>query len=118
MPIHNAIASVAVKDLKAAVTWYARLIRRPADFTPMPGLAESKFDGGGSLQIYQLAERAGKGSVTLAATELDQQIAELKKHGIEPGGPVRNPKVNVVMIKDPDGNSIALAEALAADLAR
>ena len=85
MPIRNAIASVAVKDLKAAVVWYERLIGRRADSTPMPELAEWKFDGGGSLQVYQLAERAGKGSATLAVGELNQYIAELKKHGIDPG---------------------------------
>lgn len=118
MPIRNAIASVAVKDLKAAVVWYERLIGRRADSTPMPELAEWKFDGGGSLQVYQLAERAGKGSATLAVGELNQYIAELKKHGIDPGRVIRNPKVNVIMIKGPDGNSIAIAEALAADLAR
>ena len=40
MTIDNAIASLAVKDLKAAVSWYERVIGRPADSTPMPEVAE------------------------------------------------------------------------------
>ena len=117
MPIRNAIASVAVKDLQSASQWYERLFGRPADSTPMSDVAEWKFDGGW-LQVYRPPERAGRGSVTLAVSSLEQQIADLKKCGIEAGQPMRNPKVNVVMIKDPDGNSIAFAEALDASMAQ
>ena len=40
MSISNAIASVAVKDLKSASQWYERLFGRPPDSRPMPELAE------------------------------------------------------------------------------
>ena len=118
MPIRNAIASVAVSDLKSACQWYERLFGRPADSKPMPEVIEWKFERGGWLQVYQLPERAGRGSVTLAVSSLTQQIGELKKLGIDAGEPMRSPKVNVVMIKDPDGNSIAFAEALDPSMAR
>jgi len=59
MKIDNAIASIAVKDLKAASAWYEKLFGRPADSTPMPEVAEWKFERGGWLQVYELAERAG-----------------------------------------------------------
>jgi hypothetical protein len=68
MSIDNAIASVAVKDLAAAVAWYEALLGRAADSTPMPEVAEWKFPRGGWFQVYQLPERAGNGSVTLAVT--------------------------------------------------
>jgi hypothetical protein len=61
MPIRNAIASVAVKDLKSASQWYERLFGGPADSTPMSEVAEWKFDGGGWLQVYRHPERAGRG---------------------------------------------------------
>ena len=112
MPIHNALASVAVKDLRSSGQWYEKLLGRPADSTPMAEVSEWKFDGGGWLQVYQNAERAGTGSVTLAVRDLDAQVADLRREGIEPGAPMKSPKVNVVMIKDPDGNSIAFAQAL------
>ena len=40
MSIDNALASVAVKNLKVAVAWYEQLMGRPADSTPMPEVAE------------------------------------------------------------------------------
>jgi predicted enzyme related to lactoylglutathione lyase len=117
MSISNALASVAVKDLQSTIPWYEKLIGRPADSRPMPEVAEWKFEGGGWLQVYQNRDRAGTGSVTLAVNDLDEQIAELRKSGIDPGAPMKSPKVNVVMIKDPDGNSIAFAQALDSTMA-
>jgi predicted enzyme related to lactoylglutathione lyase len=111
MSITNALASVAVKDLANSKRWYESLFGREPDTTPMPEVAEWKFEQGGWLQVYQLKERAGAGSVTLAVNSLDDQIAILHRIGIDPGTPIINEKVKVVMIKDPDGNSIAFAEA-------
>jgi predicted enzyme related to lactoylglutathione lyase len=118
MTIRNAIASVPVKDLKAASQWYERLFGRAADSKPMSEVAEWKFEGGGWLQVYQLPERAGKGSVTLAVNDLEEQLGDLKQCGISAPPPMRNDKVTVVMIKDPDGNSIAFAEAIDPSMAR
>ena len=118
MSINNALASVAVKNLQSTLQWYEKLFGRPADSRPMPELAEWKFERGGWLQVYQNEARAGTGSVTLAVTDLDAQIAELRKSGIEPGATMKSPKVNVVMIKDPDGNSIAFAQALDSTMAQ
>jgi hypothetical protein len=74
MKIDNALASLAVKDLKAAAAWYEKLFRRPADSIPMPEVAEWKFERGGWLQVYQLPERASGGSCTLAVTLLSFRI--------------------------------------------
>lgn len=112
MTIMNALASVAVKDLAKSVKYYQKLFGRPADSTPMPEVAEWKFERGGWLQVYQLKERAGAGSVTLAVDSLEDQITTLHKIGIDPGKPMISEKAKVVMIKDPDGNSIAFAEAI------
>ena len=111
MTIKNALAAVAVKDLRASAQWYERLFGRPADSTPMPEVAEWKFSGGGWLQVFQSKERPGTGSFTLAVSDLAEQVAELKRIGIDPGREMGGEKVKVVMIKDPDGNSIAFAEA-------
>jgi len=53
MAIHNAIASLAVKDLKSASQWYERLFGRPPDSKPMPEVVEWKYEAGGWLQVYQ-----------------------------------------------------------------
>lgn len=112
MSITNALASVAVKDLTKSVAWYQTLFDRVPDSTPMPEVAEWKFERGGWLQVYELKERAGAGSVTLAVNSLDDQIAALRRIGIDSGEPMISEKVRVVMIKDPDGNSIAFAQAV------
>jgi predicted enzyme related to lactoylglutathione lyase len=118
MSIKNALASVAVKDLSSAVQWYERLFGRPADSRQMSEMAEWKFERGGWLQVYQNTERAGSGSFTLAVSSLDEQLSDLDERGLEPGRKMISEKVKVVMIKDPDGNSIAFAEAIDPSLAQ
>jgi catechol-2,3-dioxygenase len=116
--IDNAIASLAVKDLKGAISWYERVIGRPADSTPMPEVAEWKFARGGWLQVYQLPERAGAGSCTLAVSAMDQVIPHLDRLGIDTSERASGDKVKTVMITDPDGNHIAFAEAIDQSMAR
>jgi hypothetical protein len=74
MSIDNALASVGVNNVEAAVAWYEQLLGRPADSTPMPEVAEWKFKRGGWLQVYQLPERAGQGSFTLAVSNIDEVV--------------------------------------------
>jgi catechol 2,3-dioxygenase-like lactoylglutathione lyase family enzyme len=116
--IRNAIASLAVTDLEASIAWYQRLFGRQADSRPMTELAEWKFERGGWLQLFHEAERAGSGTVTLAVSSLDQQRAELERCGIHVGEPILSEKVKVLMIRDPDGNSIAFAEAIDPSIAQ
>jgi len=117
MPIINAIASVAVRDLNTAIKWYEALFRK-APTRPMPEVAEWSFERGGWLQVYQLPERAGSGSCTLAVSNLDEEAARLKTLNVDTSQRTSTEKVKTLMIKDPDGNSIALAEASDPNLAR
>jgi hypothetical protein len=118
MSITNALASVAVKDLNAAVQWYERVLERPPDSRPMPEVAEWKFEGGGWLQVYSLPARAGAGSVTLAVSSIDDQVAHLNTLGIDTRRRSSGDKVKTLMITDPDGNHIAFAEAMKGKMAR
>ncbi len=45
--IANVLADVAVRDIGAATRWYAALLGRAPDATPMDSLAEWRFDDGG-----------------------------------------------------------------------
>src|SRR5688572_27136255 len=118
MKIENAIASVAVKNLKAASAWYEKLFGRPADSTPMPEVAEWKFERGGWLQVYELVERAGAGSCTLAVSDIAAVIADLQCLGIDTSEASSGAQVKTVMITDPDGNHLAFAEAIDPSMAR
>jgi predicted enzyme related to lactoylglutathione lyase len=111
MNIQNAIASVAVKDVKAASAWYEKLFRRAPDSNPMPEVIEWKFERGGWLQVYQLPERAGQGSCTLAVADIDGIVAHLQTLGVDTSQRTSGEKLKTVMITDPDGNHLAFAEA-------
>ncbi len=118
MKIENAIASVAVKDLRSVIGWYEKLFGRPADGTPMPEVAEWKFPRGGWLQVYQLPERAGAGSCTLAVDDLEMLIAHLDRLGIDTSERTSGARVSTVMITDPDGNHLAFAQTIDPTMAR
>jgi catechol 2,3-dioxygenase-like lactoylglutathione lyase family enzyme len=112
MTIRNAIASLAVADLEAAIPWYERLLGRAPDSRPVEEVAEWRFERGGWLQLYQGPERAGAGTLTLSVSSVEEQAAELRSCGLDPGTPIVTDRVRVLMIRDPDGNSIAFAEPL------
>jgi predicted enzyme related to lactoylglutathione lyase len=112
MPIENVLASVAVGDLEVSVKWYGEVFGRPPDSTPMAEVAEWNFAHGGILQVYQLPERAGRGSFTLAVTRIDQEIEKLSKLGLDTSQQTSGKRIKTVMITDPDGNHIAFAEAI------
>lgn len=118
MSINNAIASLAVKDLASAVKWYEALLGRAADSTPMPEVAEWKFPRGGWLQVYQLPERAGSGSCTLAVSDIEEVVSHVEELGIDASQRSSGSQVKTLMIVDPDGNHIAFAEALDRRMAR
>lgn len=84
----------------------------------MPEVAEWSFERGGGLQVYQLSERAGDGSFTLAVSSVEEQITHLENLNIDAQERTVSDKVKTVMITDPDGNHIAFAAALDPSLAR
>ena len=117
MVFQNALASVAVKDLKSATAWYERLLDAPASH-PMPEVSEWTFPRGGGLQVYLLPERAGSCSATFAIDDIHHALSKLKKLNIPADSRADNARVKVIMIKDPDGNGLAIAQAIDATLAR
>jgi predicted enzyme related to lactoylglutathione lyase len=117
MSIKNVLASVAVNDLESAVAWYEPIFGKVRS-RPMTEVAEWSFERGGSLQVYELPERAGQGSFTVAVTSIDDQIAQLNKLEIETSERTTGDRVKTVMIADPDGNHIAFAETTGVAFAR
>jgi glyoxylase I family protein len=112
--IDRVLADVAVGDFTSALTWYERLLGRPADAAPMEGLAEWHLAEGGGIQVSDDEDRAGSSSVTLVVSSLDDQLAALKAQGI-PVGPIQGTPglVKVATVTDPEGNRITFAEDLA-----
>ena len=111
MPIRNALAAIAVSDLKRSVDWYERLLDRSASM-PMEEVAEFGFDKGGWLQLYRDARRAGSASVTLSVDDLEDEIAKMETKGVAVDTRTSTVIVKTAIIKDPDGNRIVFAQAL------
>lgn len=114
MSIRNAIASIAVKELKVSLPWYEKLVGRGPDRADQDGAVEWVFEQGGRLQLHQQPARAGRGSLTLAVGNLDTEMLQLNNSGIPAGDVIRNSAERILIIEDPDGNTIALAEMLLA----
>src|SRR5262249_18020410 len=88
--------------------WYERILG--AGNQPMDEVLEWQLERGGGLQVYKAPERAGQGSCTLVVSDIDETAQRLRESGIAPNvEPTRNDPVDTIMIKDPDGNSIAFA---------
>lgn len=114
--IENVFASVAVRELDPAVEWYQHLFG-PATSRAIPDLAEWQLPHGGGLQLHRLPDRAGQGSLTVFVSDIDHQAAELEAVGVpKPEQDLeRTAEMETIMIKDPDGNSIAFVHSIAPD---
>ncbi len=104
-------AGLAVRDLKAALEWYATLFGRPAD--ELVG-DEALWQLSDTAWVFVTpdVERAGNGLITLGVEDMDAHLSRWAVAGVEHepvevyGNGVRH-----VTVDDPDGNSISLAEA-------
>src|SRR5262245_64968743 len=111
MTITNVLASLAVSDLDRSRTWYEKLLG-PAN-QPMPEVLEWHLEGGGGLQVYAGPERAGEGSCTLIVSDIDEIAARLRATNLAVDAkPSRHDAVDTIMIKDPDGNSLAFSKPM------
>lgn len=109
MTVDNALAGVAVKNLKSAAKWYEQLIGQ-AGQQPMKEVFEWTLPRGGVLQVFEDADRAGSSSVTFSVKGIEDHVAKLSEHGIEIGDRSSSGDVSTAIIKDPDGNRVVLAE--------
>lgn len=112
MSINNSLAGTAVHDLTAAKVWYERLLGRAPDQEPMAEVVEWKFPNGGWIQVFADPERAGKSSLTLSVSDLDEEWHRIRESGFEVGEINDAKSVRTAIMTDPDGNQIVLAQPL------
>lgn len=82
----------------------------------MPSDVEWLFPASGGLQLVDDAEHAGAGSVTLGVSDVDAELAEAVGRGIQvpEAQTVPSAQFRIAMLHDPDGNTVVLAQELAA----
>ncbi|MFE4856450.1 VOC family protein [Streptomyces sp. NPDC056670] len=111
MSFTHVLAVAPVTEMEAAVDWYERLLGRPADKRPMPGLADWHIAPSGWVSVFQSPEHAGSTLLNLVVDDLDKALADLAGRGItagevQPGAQ----RVRFAALHDPDGNRVTLIE--------
>jgi catechol 2,3-dioxygenase-like lactoylglutathione lyase family enzyme len=106
--VTHTFGGVAVTDFAAAYQWFMRLFGRTADMFPHEGEAVWRFTPTASVYVVHDAERAGHALLTLAVDDLDAYARHLRENGLaynehSDGGAPRR-----LLVKDDDGNTIAL----------
>ena len=104
--ITQMLANCAVADGRRAEEWYSRLFGRGPDDRPMRGLIEWHLSDGIGVQVWEDAERAGHSAVVLGVDDLDATVAGLNDAGIAHGGTQPGGGARILVVPDPDGNSI------------
>jgi catechol 2,3-dioxygenase-like lactoylglutathione lyase family enzyme len=109
-PFGHLFAGVAVADLAAEIDWFSRLFGRPPDILPNADEAMWGATGSSSVYLVRRPDRAGNAHLTLAVDDIDRWSAELAGRGIEPVRTETVPGGRKLVLADPEGNEIGLAE--------
>lgn len=111
MAYQRVLAVAPVTDIETAVSWYERLLGRPADTRPMPGLADWHISHSGWIQVFSSPEHAGSTLLNLVVDDLDETLAVLASRGITAGTVQPGAQsVRFAAVHDPDGNRVTLIE--------
>ena len=111
MSIEYVFAGLAVTRLDAAIDWYERLLGKPPDMRPNEREATWRVAQTASVYIVADEDRAGHSAVTMFVDDLDAELDGIRGRGIGVGEvETATGLFRRVMIRDPDGNAIQLAE--------
>ncbi|MEU8819492.1 VOC family protein [Actinoplanes sp. NPDC048796] len=100
------LAQMTVADFEAGVRWYTKLFGGSVDARPMEGLAEWHLAPAFGVQVWADAERAGRSTMVIDESDLDGLADRLRRAGIDHAGIQNATTSRVLVVTDPDGNSI------------
>ncbi|WP_066803102.1 VOC family protein [Sphingomonas asaccharolytica] len=81
MPIIDRTPAVlSTDDMTRAEAWFERFFGHPGDANPMPILREW-HEGSGGIAVFEQADQAGNGFVTMLVDSLDAHRAQLAERG-------------------------------------
>jgi len=114
MEVTEATVSLPVRRVEEARRWYERLLGKPPELEPVPGIVEFSV-GGTWLQLEEGAPGATRFVFRIGVRNLDQERSRLVGMGILVEETVTIPNViRFCDFKDMDGNPLSLYELLAA----
>ena len=104
-------AGIPVTDFKAAQAWYERFFARLADVVANPNEVMWRVTDHGWLYIVGDADHAGKSTVAIAVSDIENGTATLELRGVTTGPVEKQGNAGrKTIVLDPDGNSIAIIE--------
>ena len=107
--IRAIFAQLNCSNLETSVGWFSELFHREPDSRPMKGLAEWHYGDLAGFQLFEKAEDAGHGTLTLVVEDIEGEHRRLVEAGLKPGE-VEPGKNTLVRLNDPDGNLVVLTE--------
>lgn len=110
MQIQGVYAALATASMDKAETFYSQLFDRAPDDRPMDGLIQWRNVAGANIQIFNDAEHAGSGRLTVVVPKMDEARRSLEEIGVTLTGEMQGDYGRIAQIADPDGNRITLAE--------
>ena len=105
-------AHLSCSDLARGVDWFSAVFRRGPDARPMAGLAEWHHGTASGFHLYENAEHAGHGTLTLIVDAVRGERARLSQAGLEPGEVQEADYAAIVQLRDPDRNLVVLAQPI------
>lgn len=102
-------ANASCSDLERSIAWYSAVFGRDPDERPMAGLAEWHETSAG-FQLHEDGDKAGKSTLTLIVSGLDDERARLEQAGLRPGQIEDADYTRIVRLADPDENLVVFAE--------
>ena len=122
--IRRVFAGVIVDDLESASAWYARVLGRPPDATPMDGLLEWHLAESGWFQVVAVSKvrevlsapnwgKPGASSVAFVIESLADQLAVLEANDVPIGPQFDASFPKTATVSDPAGNFVTFVEEAA-----
>jgi hypothetical protein len=108
MPIQKIFAHLSCADLRKSTPWFETIFGRKPDATPMQHLAEWHHGREAGFQLFENPEQAGKATLTLIVSGLDAERRRVA--ALAPGEIEHANYVDIIRLRDPDGNLVVLAE--------
>ena len=103
-------AQISCSDIAVSRLWFESFFGRAPDTEPMAGLSEWHHQNAAGLQLFENADDAGHGTLTVIVSDLKAEHSRIEALGLKPGPIEAAMTTSLVRLTDPDGNLVVLAQ--------